>query len=61
VQPGRAEVLHGGAIVLSRALRLIGRPELVVSEADSLDALAAGVLAAGARARSGSARPEPVA
>ena len=41
VQPGRAEVLHGGAIVLSRALRLLGRPELVVSEADSLDALAA--------------------
>lgn len=45
VQPGRAEVLHGGAIVLSRALRLIGRPELVVSEADSLDALAARLLA----------------
>jgi len=45
VQVGRAAVLHGGAIVLSRALRLIGRPELVVSEADSLDALAAGVLA----------------
>ena len=44
VQPGRAEVLHGGAIVLSRALRLLGRPELVVSEADSLDAIAAGVL-----------------
>ncbi len=61
VQPGRAEVLHGGAIVLSRALRLIGRPELVVSEADSLDALAAGVLADGAPARGGSARPEPVA
>jgi exopolyphosphatase/guanosine-5'-triphosphate,3'-diphosphate pyrophosphatase len=45
VQTGRAEVLHGGAIVLSRALRLIGRPGLVVSEADSLDALAAGLLA----------------
>lgn len=45
VQPGRAEVLHGGAIVLSRALRLLGRPELVVSEADSLDALAARLLA----------------
>jgi exopolyphosphatase/guanosine-5'-triphosphate,3'-diphosphate pyrophosphatase len=41
VQPGRAEVLHGGAVVLATALRLIGRPELVVSEADSLDALAA--------------------
>jgi len=47
VQPGRAEVLHGGAIVLSRALRLLARSELVVSEADSLDALAAGVLAPG--------------
>jgi len=45
VQPGRAEVLHGGAIVLSRALRLLGRPELMVSEADSLDALAARLLA----------------
>jgi exopolyphosphatase / guanosine-5'-triphosphate,3'-diphosphate pyrophosphatase len=44
VQTGRAEVLHGGAIVLATALRLIGRPELIVSEADSLDALAAGLL-----------------
>ena len=44
VQPGRGEVLHGGAIVLATALRLIGRPALVVSEADSLDALAAGLL-----------------
>jgi exopolyphosphatase/guanosine-5'-triphosphate,3'-diphosphate pyrophosphatase len=41
VQPGRAEVLHGGAIVLATALELLGRPRLVVSEADSLDALAA--------------------
>jgi len=41
VQTGRAEVLHGGAIVLARALRLLARPELVVSESDSLDALAA--------------------
>jgi len=61
VQPGRAEVLHGGAIVLSGALRLIGRPELVVSEADSLDALAAGVLARGGTGREGAVRPEPVA
>jgi exopolyphosphatase/guanosine-5'-triphosphate,3'-diphosphate pyrophosphatase len=44
VQPGRAEVLHGGALVLATALRLVGRPELVVSEADSLDALAAEML-----------------
>jgi exopolyphosphatase / guanosine-5'-triphosphate,3'-diphosphate pyrophosphatase len=47
VQAGRAEVLHGGAIVLSRALRLLGRPGLVVSEADSLDALASRLLVAG--------------
>ena len=46
VQPGRAEVLHGGAIVLSRTLRLLGRDEVTVSEADSLDALARGLLAA---------------
>jgi exopolyphosphatase/guanosine-5'-triphosphate,3'-diphosphate pyrophosphatase len=44
VQTGRAEVLHAGALVLATALRLIGRSELVVSEADSLDALAAEVL-----------------
>jgi exopolyphosphatase / guanosine-5'-triphosphate,3'-diphosphate pyrophosphatase len=61
VQPGRAEVLHGGAIVLSRALRAIGRADLVVSEADSLDALAAGVLAADVAGRGGVTRPEPVA
>jgi len=67
VQPGRAEVLHGGAIVLSRALRLLERPELVVSEADSLDALAAGVLvrsrvardAAGAAGAAASPSPAP--
>jgi len=44
VQPGRAEVLHGGAIVLSRTLRLLGLDEVTVSEADSLDALARGLL-----------------
>lgn len=44
VQPGRAEVLHGGAIVLATALELLGRPALVVSEADSLDALAGRLL-----------------
>jgi exopolyphosphatase/guanosine-5'-triphosphate,3'-diphosphate pyrophosphatase len=48
VQPGRAEVLHGGAIVLARTLRQLGLDELVVSEADSLDAAAASVLARGA-------------
>ena len=54
VQPGRAEVLHGGAMVLAGALRLIGRPELVVSEADSLDALAAGLAV-----RAATTQPEP--
>jgi exopolyphosphatase / guanosine-5'-triphosphate,3'-diphosphate pyrophosphatase len=51
VQPGRAEVLHGGAIVLARTLRHLGVGELVVSEADSLDAVAASVLAGGAPRR----------
>jgi hypothetical protein len=37
-------VLHGGAIVLSRTLRLLGLDEVTVSEADSLDALARGLL-----------------
>jgi exopolyphosphatase / guanosine-5'-triphosphate,3'-diphosphate pyrophosphatase len=47
VQSGRAEVLHGGAIVLARTLRHLGVPALVVSEADSLDASAVSVLAGG--------------
>jgi exopolyphosphatase/guanosine-5'-triphosphate,3'-diphosphate pyrophosphatase len=47
VQPGRAEVLHGGAIVLTRTLGHLGLDELVVSEADSLDAVAATILARG--------------
>jgi exopolyphosphatase/pppGpp-phosphohydrolase len=45
VQPGRAVVLHGGALVLLTALELLERPELVVSESDSLDALATGLRA----------------
>lgn len=44
VQPGRAEVLHGGALVLSRTLELLGIDALHVSESDSLDAVAAGLL-----------------
>jgi exopolyphosphatase/guanosine-5'-triphosphate,3'-diphosphate pyrophosphatase len=44
VQPGRAEVLHGGALVLSRTLELLGIDALYVSESDSLDAVAAGLL-----------------
>jgi exopolyphosphatase / guanosine-5'-triphosphate,3'-diphosphate pyrophosphatase len=45
VQPGRAEVLHGGALVLSRTLELLGIDALHVSESDSLDSVAAGLLA----------------
>jgi exopolyphosphatase / guanosine-5'-triphosphate,3'-diphosphate pyrophosphatase len=41
VQPGREDVLHGGALVLATVLERYGLPELVVSEADGLDGLAA--------------------
>ncbi len=44
VQPGRAEVLHGGALVLAGVVARLGVAELVVSEADSLDAVARGLL-----------------
>jgi exopolyphosphatase / guanosine-5'-triphosphate,3'-diphosphate pyrophosphatase len=37
VQPGREDVLHGGALVLAGVLRRYGLAELVVSEADGLD------------------------
>ncbi len=63
VQPGRAEVLHGGAIVLARTLRLLERPEVTVSESDSLDALAADTLqrsrAAAAIAGAAAAKSDP--
>lgn len=41
VQPGREDVIHGGAMVLRAALARTGRREVVISEADSLDGLAA--------------------
>jgi exopolyphosphatase / guanosine-5'-triphosphate,3'-diphosphate pyrophosphatase len=41
VQPGREDVLHGGAMVLAAVLRRYGFAELVVSEADGLDGAAA--------------------
>jgi exopolyphosphatase / guanosine-5'-triphosphate,3'-diphosphate pyrophosphatase len=41
VQPGREDVLHGGALVLDALVRRSGLAELVVSEADGLDGLAA--------------------
>jgi len=45
VQPGRAEVLHGGALVLAGVVARLGLDAVVVSEADSLDAVARGLLA----------------
>lgn len=41
VQPGREDVLHGGALVLAALVTRYGFDELVVSEADGLDGLAA--------------------
>jgi len=40
LDPARAPVLLGGALVGAEALRRSGRPELVVSEADLLDGIA---------------------
>jgi len=40
LDPARAPVLLGGAVVGAEALRRSGRPELVVSEADLLDGIA---------------------
>jgi exopolyphosphatase / guanosine-5'-triphosphate,3'-diphosphate pyrophosphatase len=57
VQPGRAEVLHGGAIVLARTLALLGRDGMYVSESDSLDAVAAELVAGLAAASAASAAP----
>jgi exopolyphosphatase / guanosine-5'-triphosphate,3'-diphosphate pyrophosphatase len=41
VQPGREDVLHGGALVLLETLRRCGLDEVVISEADNLDGLVA--------------------
>lgn len=41
VQAGREDVLHGGALVLAAVVERYGFPDLVVSEADGLDGLAA--------------------
>jgi len=41
VQPGREDVIHGGALVLSRVAVRYGFDEVVVSESDILDGLAA--------------------
>lgn len=41
IQPGREDVIHGGALVLQAALARTGLDEVVISEADGLDGLAA--------------------
>ncbi len=41
MQPGREDVIHGGALVLAATVERYGFDEVVVSEADSLDGLAA--------------------
>jgi exopolyphosphatase / guanosine-5'-triphosphate,3'-diphosphate pyrophosphatase len=43
VQPGREDVLHGGALILAAVVGRWGFDELVISEADSLDGLAASI------------------
>lgn len=40
MQPGRADVVHGGAIVLAAVARRVGVARVLVSEQDGLDALA---------------------
>jgi exopolyphosphatase/guanosine-5'-triphosphate,3'-diphosphate pyrophosphatase len=45
LDPARAPVLLGGAIVAAEALRRSGRPEVLVSEADLLDGIARGLAA----------------
>jgi exopolyphosphatase / guanosine-5'-triphosphate,3'-diphosphate pyrophosphatase len=41
VQPGREDVLHGGALILAAVVTRYGLAELAVSEADGLDGLVA--------------------
>ena len=43
VQAGREDVIHGGALVLHAALERTGLEEVVISEADNLDGLAASI------------------
>jgi exopolyphosphatase / guanosine-5'-triphosphate,3'-diphosphate pyrophosphatase len=41
IQPGREDVLHGGALIVAAVVERYGFDELVVSESDSLDGLVA--------------------
>lgn len=45
MQPGREDVIHAGAVVLEGVVARSGAAEVVVSEADGLDALAASLAA----------------
>ncbi|WP_395841606.1 hypothetical protein [Cystobacter fuscus] len=47
VEPQRAEVIVGGAAVLLTVLRELDIPELIVSESDILDGLAASLRGSG--------------
>jgi exopolyphosphatase / guanosine-5'-triphosphate,3'-diphosphate pyrophosphatase len=47
MQPGRAEVIHGGALVLAGIVAHYGLDEVVVSESDSLDGLVDSLAPAG--------------
>jgi exopolyphosphatase / guanosine-5'-triphosphate,3'-diphosphate pyrophosphatase len=43
MQPGREDVIHGGAIILLGVLERYGFAEVVVSEADNLDGSVASI------------------
>jgi exopolyphosphatase/guanosine-5'-triphosphate,3'-diphosphate pyrophosphatase len=45
LEPGRADVLVGGAAVLAEAMAVLGTEELVASESDILDGIAASLVA----------------
>jgi len=44
VPAGREDVIHAGALILATVVERYGFPEVVISEADNLDALAASLL-----------------
>jgi exopolyphosphatase/guanosine-5'-triphosphate,3'-diphosphate pyrophosphatase len=45
MHPGRADVIAAGALVLDRILHAVGGADLIASEHDILDGIAASVLA----------------
>ena len=48
VEPGRADVIGAGAVILERVLRRTGLPDLLVSDSDLLDAIAWSIAGSGA-------------